>query len=540
MATANLKSKISLDDTQFTAGLRRAKLTTAAAAKQIGTSFRKLGGIMANLAKSLARFAAIAGTITFAAAIAGAVKLGNALKKAFDAGGALSDLSAQTGIAVKELVILQQAFEDNGVAADQVGSVINKLQRSISDFSNGLSTQVRAFERLGITYDQLERKSPLQQFQMVQTAIARMEDPTMRAATAMEIFGRSGGNMLALFQDGNAISNAMVTVGGAADLLDKNATKFDRISDLLNSAGSKLQGFFVGVADVAADKILPVLEKFNRINFAQMGQSFAENFNMEKLIRVLQTGLIYAGESFMEFISPRFMEMADKFGRKLVESINSYLAGTELGAVLGIKAPKGAAGAGAAAGVRPDAPTTAEDNFNKALDDLFGKTRGKYFPYLSGAYDRPPTSAPPVMETPPVLPVTPPSKGSAASVLAGIAGSATGAHHGPRLALGGAMGMAGNLVGGKLSGLGQLQGMQLNKALGIGPGVGGTFAQDRKRLGIASGLQTGGLGAVRKVGAKSDATAARRDETIGGTNKRLEDTNNLLTEQNGMLQEALA
>lgn len=50
------------------------------------------------------------------------------------------------------------------------------------------------------------------------------------------------------------------------------------------------------------------------------------------------------------------------------------------------------------------------------------------------------------------------------------------------------------------SGLGDLYGMQAARASGIAPGADNVFARDRARLGIASGLQTGGLGAKRRIG----------------------------------------
>ena len=285
--TVNLKSKISLDDSAFTAGIKRVSRATALVVKKASAAFRKVGASIGKAAARMKNFAMIAGALTFAAAIAGAYKLGRALKDAFDLGGRLSDLSAQTGVAVKDLAILQQAFEDNGVAGDDVGKVINRLQRSISDFGAGLSTQTRAFEKLGITFDQLKGKTPLMQFQMVQNAIAKIEDPTMKAAAAMEIFGRSGGDMLALFQDSGAIERASETMGSSADILQTNAEKFDRISDLLNRASVKFQGIILALAEVAAPKILAALEKFNAMDFAGIGRRFLAGLNMERAKELL-------------------------------------------------------------------------------------------------------------------------------------------------------------------------------------------------------------------------------------------------------------
>jgi hypothetical protein len=279
--TVNLKSKISLDDSEFVSGMKKVGRATATAAKKASAAFRKIGAAIGKAAARMKNFALIAGALTFGAAIAGAYKLGRALKDAFDLGGRLSDLSAQTGVAVDQLAILQQAFEDNGVAADSIGSVINKLQRSITDFGAGLSTQSRAFERLGITFDEIKNKSPLEQFKMVQNAIANMQDPTQKAATAMELFGRAGGDLMALFQDSGAIEKASVTMGSSAEILRKNAERFDRISDLLNRASVKFQGIILALAEVAAPKILLALEQFNKMDFAGIGQRFLAGLDID-------------------------------------------------------------------------------------------------------------------------------------------------------------------------------------------------------------------------------------------------------------------
>ena len=121
-ATANFTSKISLDDSQFSAGMRRVRSNSTTGMRAVGTSMdraaakmRRVGAAMAVMGAKLKRIGMIAGTITFAAAIAGAAAFAKGLKGAIDVGGKLSDLSSRTGIAVKHLVVLEQAFKDNGL-----------------------------------------------------------------------------------------------------------------------------------------------------------------------------------------------------------------------------------------------------------------------------------------------------------------------------------------------------------------------------------------------------------------------------------------
>lgn len=564
-ATANLKSTISLDATAFSAGARKVRMSAANTAKAVRASFRKIGGTIATIGKKLARFAAIASTITFAAAIAGAYKLGTALKKAFDTGGALSDLSAQTGIAVKELAILQQAFEDNGVSGDQVGGVINKLQRSISDFGAGLSTQVRAFEKLGISYDDIASKSPMEQFQSVQRAIAGMEDPTQRAATAMEIFGRSGGQMLTLFKDGGAIEKASITMGSQAELLDKNANTFDRISDLLNSAGKKIQGFIVGVADVAAPQILSALEKFNALDFAGMGQRFAKGLNLENITNVISEIAVYSTQILSEAIVKAFeigyqffnalfspeglsflqhtlgnilfsaFEAAASFLAKALESVIKFLRNNvkiEDGMIKVDSAAKqtGEKSAQGFIDKLKDEMKTVDlgfsDQSKKAAENI-KNAFAKLFPKLDSEadeYEKERQKQKEFVKNAEAMEAGQKSQEAAANQV----------HISPHIALKKNPAL-----------MGAFDKLQAEKASGIGVGMATSFAKDRERLGIASGLSSGGLssggiGDVRAVGKKAGAAIAKKEDTLVTTNQKLQEQIEQQKEQIDLLREGLS
>ena len=227
--------------------------------------------------KAVAGRAALAGVAAgFAAATAAAAGLAVGIKNIVDLGGALSDLSTRTGIAAGELRVLQEAFKQNGLSADQVGPAVNKLQRAMVEAGQGIATYKRAFDQLGVSLDDLRGMTAAEQFQTIGAAINALPDPAARAATAMQIFGRSGGELLTLFSNSGAMSDAATTIGTQADLLTKNANMFDRASDILNSVGAKLEGFFVGVADQVVPAIMPLLEAANSIDLASIGQDLGQ------------------------------------------------------------------------------------------------------------------------------------------------------------------------------------------------------------------------------------------------------------------------
>jgi hypothetical protein len=225
----------------------------------------------AKLKASLAPLAgvAMAAAAGFAAAAAGAAGVAFGVKKALDLGGELSDLSSQTGIAVDQLMILRRAFENNGMAADEVAPAVNRLQKAIVGIG-GKEGQA-TIERLGLSLENLEKQNPSEQLESVGRAINALETPAERTAAAMAIFGRSGARMLTLFADAGAMGNAARQVGTQARIMAENAELFDRVSDGLGAMGQKLQGFFVGLASEIAPVIEPLIDWINGLDLAQVG-----------------------------------------------------------------------------------------------------------------------------------------------------------------------------------------------------------------------------------------------------------------------------
>ena len=198
---------------------------------------------------------------------------GAGIKNAFDDGGRLSDLHSRTGVAVKDLAILEQAFKDNGMAASNVGPMINRLQKSLAGFNEEGQDTKSIFARLGLDPAKLKHmNSAKDQLAALQKAIGNIEDPAERTAAAMAIFGKSGGEMLTFFADKGALASAAENLGSQTDILERNAGMFDRISDIIGASGNKMKGFFVGVADSIGPVLLPLLEKFNKLDFAKWGQ----------------------------------------------------------------------------------------------------------------------------------------------------------------------------------------------------------------------------------------------------------------------------
>jgi len=214
------------------------------------------------------------------------------VKKALDMGGVLSDVAGQTGLTAGKVMLLRTAFDQAGIGADQVGTTINKMQRSLADASSGTGPAAEALARLGLSASELSGMSPDKAFKAIGGALSGIANPTERAAAAMDIFGRSGGKLLTLFGDSGALATAGDTLGGQAAIMDKNAAVFDRVSDLMNASSTKLQGVFVGMAESIAPAILPLLEQFNKMDFTALGQQIGSAASL--FIQAMTDGSIWS------------------------------------------------------------------------------------------------------------------------------------------------------------------------------------------------------------------------------------------------------
>lgn len=139
-----------------------------------------------------------------AVAVGGAVltPLAAAVNHFSNAGDALDKMSKRTGIAVETLSELSHAAGQSGTDLAAVETAVRRMQRTITDAEDGVSTATDALDGLGLSIDQLRGLSPEEQFLRIADAMDRIADPTRKAAIAQEIFGRSGTALLPMLEGG--------------------------------------------------------------------------------------------------------------------------------------------------------------------------------------------------------------------------------------------------------------------------------------------------------------------------------------------------
>lgn len=308
---AEAKVTLGINSSPLISGLRKASAALGSFASGVGSKLRSA------IASPIA---AIGGLI---AGALGAGAFVSGIKGAIDLGGTLTDLKARTGSTASELLILRQAFVDNGNDAESVGGVLNKLQRVLTVAAAGGRMASAAFDEIGLSARALISLTPAKQFEAVAKAISGIADPAKRANAAISIFGKSGGQLLSVFADSGAIDNAAKSLGKQAQILEKNSDAFDTIGDRLGRAGLKLQGFFVGVTSGLVPALTSLTSVLDGLDFADQGVRFGEGIAIaaKYIIGVFQDpGALLDGlGAYLKYVAAEFFTTFYNLGKKAAE-----------------------------------------------------------------------------------------------------------------------------------------------------------------------------------------------------------------------------
>ena len=219
--------------------------------KEIGTELTNAGKALAPLSKASA---AVTGGLLAAATSAG--------KTADD----LNTLSKVTGISVEQLQKYKAAADFVDVSVESIAKSQQKLKKTMASAKDGTKAAAENFAKLGVTITDADGKlrDSDDVFQDVIAALGQMEEGTERDALAMEIFGKSAGELNPLIEDaGETYRKVAETFEThsiqplSQDQLDKAQAFQDKLDELKLVGGTALEQ----LGAKAAEALLPALEK---------------------------------------------------------------------------------------------------------------------------------------------------------------------------------------------------------------------------------------------------------------------------------------
>lgn len=175
--------------TDLAAATRKVETATEQAAEKtslLDKGFSKVGAVAAGVIGGLTFDRVVTGITAFAA-------------KTIEAGGAINDLSAKTGVGTTALQKWKFAAEQNGNTLEQLTDASTQMAKRLV---NGNDSTVGALIQLNLKLEELRAKSPEDAFTTIANAIAQVPSPMQQSALAMELFGKSGADVLPTLKAG--------------------------------------------------------------------------------------------------------------------------------------------------------------------------------------------------------------------------------------------------------------------------------------------------------------------------------------------------
>lgn len=214
-------------------------------------------------------------------------------KGSIDAADKLSDLAQTTGVSAEKLSAMQFAAKMSGSSAEALNGGLIKLQSSMAKATDSGSKQARAFAAIGVaTRDSTgAMRGTDAVFADVAEAISELPDGAEKSALAMQIFGKSGAELVPVLNNGKeglaSLSAEAASLGLIISTETANsANEFNDQLDKLEAAGG-------GLVNAIAAGVVPSL--------SSLTGSLLESASNADFFRSVQEGVAAAMEFVADF-----------------------------------------------------------------------------------------------------------------------------------------------------------------------------------------------------------------------------------------------
>jgi hypothetical protein len=168
--------------------------------------------------------------------------------------GTIDDLSKRVGISAEAVQELDFVAKQSGATFDEIARAITSMSRNLTAPTDGA---IAALARINLNLDTLQQMTPDRAFQAIAAAIAQVADPMQRMQIATELFGRSGGALLAVLTSEIGKLREAARDAGAV-MSDEMVAAGDRAGDSMTALQTKIDV-------LRATALLPLIDAFTAL-----------------------------------------------------------------------------------------------------------------------------------------------------------------------------------------------------------------------------------------------------------------------------------
>jgi len=199
-----------------------------------------------------------------AAAVGAATAFAAMGKAAIDNADKLYKMSQSTGVSVEALSQLEYVADLSGSSADDLSKSLAKLSRNAVEAAKGAAAPAEAFDQLGIAVEGADGKIRNTEDLLLDVAdkFSKMEDGAAKSALAMEIFGKSGVQLIPFLNQGRAGIEALKKEADAFGLTI--GTDAAQAAEVFNDNLSRVQAAGKGLANQFIQENIPMLTSLSQ------------------------------------------------------------------------------------------------------------------------------------------------------------------------------------------------------------------------------------------------------------------------------------
>ena len=149
------------------------------------------------------------GLKVFSGGMSGVSALASASKVYASIGNNVASAAKRTGMSAEAFSALSYAANISDIEVGTLEGSLRKMQKTLGAAATGSKSAEENLTALGLPVKELLALSPEQQFMLIADRLSKIENPAMRAAAAMKIFGRGGVTLLPMMEGGAAGISAL-------------------------------------------------------------------------------------------------------------------------------------------------------------------------------------------------------------------------------------------------------------------------------------------------------------------------------------------
>lgn len=197
----------------------------------------------------------------------GAAAFVGIIRNAIEAGDAIGVFAEKTGLGARAASELAFAADKADVSAESLAIGIKGMQLALAGSGAESKKTTEALSTIGLTIDQLRGLRPEEQLERLADGIRRIEDPALRTRLAVDLFGKSGADLLPLLLRGSQgireLRREAIALGKS--LSDTDLEKLEQADDALKRMRASVDAAAKSMTVALAPSIVAVADALRRL-----------------------------------------------------------------------------------------------------------------------------------------------------------------------------------------------------------------------------------------------------------------------------------